>query len=157
MQVAVDGGEVGGTTTLLVRTLILEPRTPDLPVPNYERVDHRTRLVRSVSRRVESAGQKKGLQIFAGTLVGWGIRELRNRGTATPGPTSSSFTNGRCYQQERELAIRRVKWWLAMPADNHTHLQTMAAVWWQLSVEAQTLTAEGTFSTHGESIRSGLL
>ena len=42
-----------------------------------------------------------------------------------------------------EIAIRRVKWWQAMMEHSHAHLQTMAAIWRQLPVEPQTLTAEG--------------
>ena len=46
-----------------------------------------------------------------------------------------------------------------MTADNHAHLQTMAAVWVQLPDEAHTHTDRGSYSmaSYGESIRSVFL
>ena len=53
-SMAVNWSALGG---FLVRTLTLEPQTPDLFVPKFDRADHRTRRTRSITRRVESAGQ----------------------------------------------------------------------------------------------------
>ena len=68
-----------------------------------------------------------------------------------------SSTNGHLHHKRKVLpakagiAIRRVRWWQAMTADNHAHLQTMVAIGRQLRDEAQTLTAA---VGHGRCLRT---
>ena len=49
MQISGDGGELFGIARFLVRTLTLEPQTPELPVSNRECVDHGPRRMRSIA------------------------------------------------------------------------------------------------------------
>ena len=122
----------------MVRTLTLEPQTPDLFVSNCEYVDHRTRHMRSITMRAESAGHKSLQTTTERHGRSWTNGQLVHRWKVLPA--------------RAEIAIRRVKW-QAMTEHNHAHLQTKAAIW----ETAPRRAIRRFLSTHGEFCRSGLL
>ena len=102
MQVVVDGGELVGTGRLSVCTLTLDPQTPDLFVPNCERVDHRTRRIRSIPRRVPPTGQKSVVSAMVRYVTAPQLSHGRSRTNA------QLFHKWKVLSARAEIAVRLV-------------------------------------------------